>query len=146
MCSCPQFSLRARTTARNAARVLRAMQLHRPVLLEGSPGVGKTSLVTALARASGHAVTRINLSEQTVAWLSLLGEHGRAVRVGLDVNGGSRIELSYNGHILARAHVPACRPARVQDLMDLLGADMPDEGRGTFSWSDGIFLKALKVP
>lgn len=32
---------------------------------EGSPGVGKTSLVEALASASGHKFTRINLSEQT---------------------------------------------------------------------------------
>lgn len=34
------------------------------VLLEGSPGVGKTSLVAALGRFSGHTVVRINLSEQ----------------------------------------------------------------------------------
>jgi midasin (ATPase involved in ribosome maturation) len=31
----------------------------------GSPGVGKTSLVTSLAQATGHRVVRINLSEQT---------------------------------------------------------------------------------
>lgn len=35
-----------------------------PVLLEGSPGVGKTSLITALGKYSGHRVVRINLSEQ----------------------------------------------------------------------------------
>lgn len=51
----------------NAFRILRAMQLGKPLLLEGAPGVGKTSLVTALARASGHSVTRINLSEHTVS-------------------------------------------------------------------------------
>ncbi|VDM22077.1 unnamed protein product [Hydatigera taeniaeformis] len=37
----------------------------RALLLEGSPGVGKTSLVAALARASGHRIIRINLSEAT---------------------------------------------------------------------------------
>lgn len=38
--------------------------LHFPVLLEGSPGVGKTSLIIALGKFSGHRVVRINLSEQ----------------------------------------------------------------------------------
>ena len=44
-----------------------------PVLLEGSPGVGKTSLITALGKYSGHKVVRINLSEQVSPSLFLLG-------------------------------------------------------------------------
>lgn len=36
------------------------------VLLEGSPGVGKTSLVMALGKFSGNTVVRINLSEQVI--------------------------------------------------------------------------------
>nr|XP_043616411.1 midasin-like [Erigeron canadensis] len=59
------FDFLAPTTRRNSLRVLRAMQLKKPVLLEGSPGVGKTSLVLALGKFSGHSVVRINLSEQT---------------------------------------------------------------------------------
>ena len=43
------------------------MQVGKPLLVEGPPGVGKTSLVTALAQISGHHITRINLSEQTVS-------------------------------------------------------------------------------
>ncbi len=54
------YSLRAPGTKNNAFRVLRAMQLERPLLLEGPPGVGKTSLVTTLAQLGGHRVVRIN--------------------------------------------------------------------------------------
>ena len=61
------YSLKAPGPHANAYRLLRSMQLGRPLLLEGAPGVGKTSLVIALAKASGHSISRINLSEHTVS-------------------------------------------------------------------------------
>ncbi|XP_030054953.1 midasin [Microcaecilia unicolor] len=59
------YTFSAGTTAMNAQRLLRALKLNKPILMEGSPGVGKTSLVAALAKASGNHLIRINLSEQT---------------------------------------------------------------------------------
>ncbi|GAP86507.1 putative midasin [Rosellinia necatrix] len=59
------FALNAPTTKLNAMRVIRALLVEKPILLEGSPGVGKTTLISALARACGQPLTRINLSDQT---------------------------------------------------------------------------------
>lgn len=61
-----QFSFLAPTTAYNTIRLLRGLQLKKAILLEGSPGVGKTSLVMALAKATGNDIFRVNLSDQTV--------------------------------------------------------------------------------
>ncbi|CAF1007436.1 unnamed protein product, partial [Brachionus calyciflorus] len=41
------------------------MVLDTPIMLVGSPGVGKTSLIEALGRLTNNKVIRINLSEQT---------------------------------------------------------------------------------
>ena len=60
-----RYSFQAPTTAANAMKIVRALQLRKPILLEGSPGVGKTTLVAALAQAIGVPLTRINLSDQT---------------------------------------------------------------------------------
>ena len=63
--SAQKFAFQAPTTLENARRVLRACQLNKSILLEGSPGVGKTSLVSALASFSGQTLCRVNLSDQT---------------------------------------------------------------------------------
>lgn len=59
------YSFDSPTCLKNVFRILRAVQVNKPILLEGNPGVGKTSVVVALAKSSGHNLTRINLSDQT---------------------------------------------------------------------------------
>ncbi|KAL0354501.1 UNVERIFIED_CONTAM: Midasin [Sesamum radiatum] len=72
-------------------RVLRAMQLNKP----GSPGVGKTSLIVALGRFSGHTVVRINLSEQTDI-MDLLGSD-------LPIESDEGIQFAWSDGILLQA-------------------------------------------
>lgn len=95
-----------------------------PVLLEGSPGVGKTSLIVALGRFSGHKVVRVNLSEQVCVLLHLL----------LFI---FSIPIFYQLKILIRDCLMQT------DMMDLLGSDLPAESEEEikFSWSDGILLQ-----
>jgi MoxR-like ATPase/chorismate-pyruvate lyase len=59
------YAIQAENTRLNVHRVLRALQVRRPILLEGPPGVGKSSLVANLATMSGHTLVRINLSEHS---------------------------------------------------------------------------------
>lgn len=59
------FAFDAPTTKLNLMRVIRALSVGKPILLEGNPGVGKTTLVSALAKVCGRSLTRINLSDQT---------------------------------------------------------------------------------
>lgn len=59
------FTLSAPTVRRNVMRILRALEIPKSLLLEGSPGVGKTSTVVALAKLAGRPLHRINLSDQS---------------------------------------------------------------------------------
>ena len=59
------FTFEGETTRRNAMRIARALQLSKPILIEGEPGVGKTALVTSISKLVGKKLVRINLSEQT---------------------------------------------------------------------------------
>ena len=60
-----KLNLRTPTTLKNIMRIARALQLPKPILIEGNPGVGKSTLVGALADIVGVKLTRLNLSEQT---------------------------------------------------------------------------------
>ncbi|KAG0417677.1 Midasin, partial [Dictyocoela roeselum] len=60
-----EFKFNTPTTLQNLYRILRAMSMKRGIILSGEPGIGKTSIVEALADRCGKNTIRINLSEQT---------------------------------------------------------------------------------
>ncbi|CAG9805676.1 unnamed protein product [Chironomus riparius] len=59
------FTFTAPTTKQNLFRVLSAMSLKKAILLEGPPGVGKSSLIENISSAIGYNLVRINLCEHT---------------------------------------------------------------------------------
>jgi midasin len=58
-----QYVFEAGTTKFNLLKLLRAYSLDKPILIEGAPGVGKTSIVENLAKQCGKTLVRVNLSE-----------------------------------------------------------------------------------
>jgi midasin len=56
----------APTALINSMRVARGLASDKPIMLEGSPGAGKSSLIKAMAELTGNELIRINLSDQTV--------------------------------------------------------------------------------
>ncbi|TRY63986.1 hypothetical protein TCAL_02073 [Tigriopus californicus] len=59
------LNFRVSTVLENAFKISRGLQVDRPILLEGPPGAGKSTMVKILARATGNKLVRINLSDQT---------------------------------------------------------------------------------
>lgn len=129
------YSFGCPTTALNLMRLARALQLcsgpgsetttcgtagASAILLEGSPGVGKTSLVLELGRALGVRVLRVNLSEQT------------------DVS-------DLIGRDLPR---PVCKESQPVSSASDATTNCSESSReslsGEFEWCDGPLLTALK--
>lgn len=46
-------------------RIIRGLQLDKAILLEGNPGVGKSSMIEYIADKTNNKLTKISLSEQT---------------------------------------------------------------------------------
>lgn len=132
-----RFFFGAPATRRNLSKLMRASLVKKAVLLEGSPGVGKTSIVEALGCALAHRVVRINLSEQTDimdlfgTYLPCPSSNAAAASVPEGETGGAGLagEEEQEGGVPAGTEAPQVA-GRVKGPQ--------------FAWSDGVLLRALK--
>ncbi|CBZ26594.1 conserved hypothetical protein [Leishmania mexicana MHOM/GT/2001/U1103] len=126
-----RFFFGAPATRRNLSKLMRASLVKKAVLLEGSPGVGKTSIVEALGCALNRSVVRINLSEQTDI-MDLFGTY-----LPSPSDAAEQEEAAAEGEVSAAT------------AGNELERQQPCGGRGSvkgpqFAWSDGVLLRALK--
>jgi MoxR-like ATPase len=68
----PKYSVNEPLVLLNLRRIMMGLTLDKAIMLEGPPGVGKTSLVQFLAKKVGIKCYRVNLNEQT-DMIDLLG-------------------------------------------------------------------------
>ena len=94
------------TAAVAIAAAAAAAQLRKAILLEGSPGVGKTSLVAALARAAQQRLVRINCSEHTDL-ADLLGADLPAAGVTAGQFAWCGFRMASRAKRVSEKHVPA---------------------------------------
>ena len=62
---CHEFIFDTETLKNNLLKIIRGMFIKKPILIEGSPGIGKTTIVQNLAKKLNKKIHRINLSEHT---------------------------------------------------------------------------------
>lgn len=141
-----RFFFGAPTTQRNLSKLMRSTVLCKAVLLEGSPGVGKTSIVEALGAALGVRVVRINLSEQT----DVMDLFGTFLPQVVEEEGTEKKEETKNGrdeNEEEEGHPKAVENEEaVGDAEEARGKiSTKEKTKGPFfAWSDGVLLQALK--
>jgi midasin len=120
------YTLDAPATARNLIRILRSLQLQKPILLVTN--IHPMNIIFFIRK-------EVQELEKLVLLLPLL-----------------RPLITGSYYLRANVKWPSSRIVRINlseqtDMMDLLGTDLPIEGgrAGEFQWSDGILLKALKA-
>ena len=86
-----KFSTSSNTVRQNLRKVMRVLQIEKAVMLEGAPGVGKSSLIEYIASRTGNKLLKINLSEQT----DLMDLLGCDVPKGQDSNLAHETKLEF---------------------------------------------------
>ena len=159
------FNFQAPKTADNAYRVLRAMQLSKPILLEGK--LGRTCFVVGIKR-----FRMVCIIPSFMTHLYFLHITGRfpwrwqdSVRITIPflhlfLDFASNLltvtDNYYYSLVLALANAAGHRLVRINlseqtDMSDLMGSDLPvpetnSDGKlqASFKWCDGVLLTAIK--
>lgn len=141
-----RFFFGAPTTQRNLSKLLRSTVLRKAVLLEGSPGVGKTSIVEALGAALGVRVVRINLSDQTDV-MDLFGTFLPRVVEEEESEEEEEQGEGSNETEKEQEEIPQEEEAAAVRMHKTKEEEIPKKKKGkgpVFAWSDGVLLQALK--
>lgn len=120
-----------------------AVQLRKPILLEGSPGVGKTSLIAAMAKAVGERPNPGGgMPMPASCFLPFLAYGGQAPPISTSAFYTDWSvccvpeALRSSPAAAAGAELVRINLSEQTDMMDLLGADLPVAGGapGEFAW------------
>lgn len=113
-----EYAFETETTRVNLQRIIRGLTLGRGLLLEGEPGVGKTSIIQSIACACGIRVLRVNLSEQT-EMSDLVGTY---LPMGGSVEFVESEMVSYmrKGHWIILDEINLCTQSVIEGLNSIL--------------------------
>lgn len=113
-----EFCFSSDTTRLNLQRIIRSLTLSKGILLEGEPGVGKTSIVQNIAAMLGIPFARINLSEQT-EMSDLVGAY---LPVGPSITfvESEMVEYIKKGHWIILDEINLCTQSMVEGLNSML--------------------------
>ncbi|ELA41436.1 uncharacterized protein VICG_01541 [Vittaforma corneae ATCC 50505] len=112
------YSFNSITSQLNLKRILRGLTTNKGILLEGEPGVGKTSIVHHIAKILSIPILRINLSEQT-EMSDLLGSY---IPVGDSISfmESHMVEFLKEGRWIILDEINLCTQSVIEGLNSIL--------------------------
>ncbi|ANQ06647.1 Uncharacterized protein PCOAH_00007910 [Plasmodium coatneyi] len=130
-----QFVFDTPNIKKNLFKIVRAMQLDNSILLEGSPGVGKTCIINILAKLTNNKLIRINLSECTDiydligSYFPIKDEKRKGPQGGTQVKGNNR--ALHNG-------------GKEEQTPDGGNTGERDNSPFQYFWKDGKLIECMK--
>ena len=129
------FIFNTNTLKSNLLKILRGMSINKPILIEGSPGIGKTTIIQNIAKKLNKKIHRVNLSEHT-DMIDLIG---------------SQFPISDNSNLTYSNNINSNNLNENLNLSNFNNSNIDNSNNSKnnnlktkFKWIDGILLKAMK--